>query len=573
MLETSIRAFTLDYYRSLGAEVSPLDDQRLAWSAWLPQENQARTLQFGPEGLDGEAWHEMLQRCLDARTVACRHIVGGAVHRAVETFAERLPGFGVVGATMRRVDRRSATGFTHRVSYEAPASPSRTEELHHDLLDLVTGERLEGLSDRFYQFATIPLAPPEDLSRLDLEPLLARSLEALDARTRLRASTLEADLEPALTERLASIGSYYDGLVADVLKAEEQEIDARIADLSRRIAQTKLPGAIAKMQADLERAFEELAQLRERREQDARDIRRAAEERLADERLRHEVLVESHLISLALVTYDIVRYGLELADGERTAHLEVGYVPVTRELLLPPCPACQRIPDEASRLRIDDGDWACAICAGWQAPPPPPRPRLMPTEIACGACASVRPARDIQRCHVTGVPLCPACVHTCDECGQTTSRAELHPHPSGRGMICSRHGRPCRTCETPLKGQRPFRCSRCEGRHCRSHRTSCRACGQPACPDCLADAGGCPACASLAPLAGEDALVGEVIGLIPPWWRLRASWTFHRTREATIVAWEALGVEGRATRPNVPVEGWTLRLRLAGGAWKLFRKG
>ena len=53
---------------------------------------------------------------------------------------------------------------------------------------------------------------------------------------------------------------------------------------------------------------------------------------------------------------------------------------------------------------------------------------------------------------------------------------------------------------------------------------------------------------------------------------MRATWRTHRTRETTLVAWKALGMEGCATRPHVPVEGWTVRLRMAGGTWKPFKK-
>ncbi|HEY9856402.1 MAG TPA: hypothetical protein V6D05_11730 [Stenomitos sp.] len=556
MQEPSIRSFTLDYYRSLGAELTPLDPGARSWEIRLPQKDpagKALNITFDPNPDDSQVrpmgrttpqWRAILEACTQARPVAYRHIVTEPIHHASELFAARLPGFGVKGAQLVSVRPRTAVGFSHRVTFDAPAMAARHEELHHDLLDALTGERLDALSETFYTLPAIPIDPPRDPRNLAIETLHVQAIAHVDARTEERGNALEAELSPRLKEAEERIALYYAGQVAQLLKDEEAELDAKLEHLVRRTQETKLPGAITKLQAEAEKVTLELEQIRIRRELEGEGIREAERARLEAERARHEITLETTLVSVAFVTYDVVTYALELEQGT----LEITYVPVTHQLSLPNCPRC-----------------GLAIAHGEGAPPPGGVDgrvvchRCVPGTVGeaaqaakrvaepCSRCGVMTPHEAIQRCHLTGAAYCVVCAVTCHDCGEVTARELLRPNPSGRGMVCPDHTIRCNSCHLSVLPRETFTCPACKERHCHSHSSLCPDCGMPTCIRCAREREGhCGACSALKRIRSDHDLVRVVHELLPSLKRLGLGWRLAEVGEYALLEWRApLGRRGR----------------------------
>ncbi len=556
MQEPSIRSFTLDYYRSLGAELTPLDPGARSWEIRLPQKDpagKALNITFEPTADDSQVrpmgrttpqWRAILEACTQARPVAYRHIVTDPIAHAAELFGTLLPGFGVTAAKLVSVRPRTAVGFSHRVTFDAPAMAARHEELHHDLLDALTGERLDALSERFYTLPAIPIDPPRDPRHLAVETLHAQAISHVDARTEERGNALEAELAPRLAEAEERIAHYYAGQIAQLLKDEEAELDAKLEHLVRRTQETKLPGAIVKLQAEAEKVTVELEQIRIRRELEGEHIREAERSRLEAERARHEITLETALVSVAYVTYDVVTYALELPQGT----LEVSYVPVTQQLMLPNCPRCGLAiahGEGAPQPGGHDGRVVCHRCA----PEAEAAEAQAPKRLAepCTRCGVMSPHEAIQRCHLTQTAFCVVCAVTCHDCGEVTSRELLRPNPNGRGMVCPDHAIRCQSCHLSVLPRETFTCPACKERHCHAHANPCSDCGMPTCIRCAREHGDhCAACSALKRIRSDHDLVRVVHELLPALKRFGLSWRMAEVGEFALLEWRApLGRRGR----------------------------
>lgn len=561
MQEPSIRSFTLDYYRSLGAELTPLDAEARTWEVRLPERRSAEgytplSISFDPLNPEGtEAgqvsamgrttpqWRAILEACTQARTVAYRHVVAEPVAHIARVFQDKLPSYGVQGARLIAVTPRTAVGFSHRVTFEAQAMASRHEELHHDLVDAITGERLDALSEAFYSLHSIPIEPPQDPRLLPVDTLHAQAIAFVDARTEAHGLALETELAPRLHEAQERLRRHFEAQRAQILREEEAALDSKLEHLAYKTRETKLPGAIAKLQAEAAKVAVEIEQLRVRRDLESDRIKEAERARLEAERERHEVTVETALVSVAYVTFDVVHYALDLAHGDATGTLEVRYVPVTGELLMPHCPACGLPMTQATPGLTSDGQVICERCTWRLAYPTAQRPEPEP----CSRCGVPVPHDAVQRCHLSQVSYCVVCALACDACGKTTAREKLRPNPTGRGMICPDHAIACSSCHEQVFPKETFTCSSCSERHCHAHATPCPSCGMPSCIRCArGHQGPCTVCAKLGRVSPRHHLVGVAQGMFPSLKRWGLSWKIAEAGELALLEWKSLtGRRGR----------------------------
>lgn len=558
MQEPSIRSFTLDYYRSQGAELKPLDPAAKRWEVQLPRARRAEAalhISFDPqpdeEDLQPMArttaqWQEILESCLQARPVSYRHLVIEPVAQIAEHFRHKLPQFQIKAVHLQQVKLRQAIGFTHRVTYDAPAMAARHDELHHDLLDAETGERLHDLSDRFYSLPTIPIPPPLDISSLNLEDLHARVLEIVDDRSESRGLTNDLELAGRLAEAEDRIHQAFLEQIAKLFLHEEQELTQRFEALARRSQETRLPGAQAKLREEADAILREIDALHARREAASAQILADERARLETERARHETTVETTLVSIAYVTYDAVCYQLEISLGEALGLLDVSYVPVTDELALSPCPRCLQPfarGSNAPEHGIAQSRVVCHRCT----PTIDAGATSRPSHESCTRCGIESPSEAVQRCHLSGIAYCVVCAMSCQECGQITHRDLLRPNPGGRGMICPDHFFACSSCNQQATARNTFKCPGCQTRHCHSHAHFCSDCGMPACHGCEPVKGkGCAACNSLAPVKPSHDRICLLLGLMPHLQRFGTRWQLAEAGDLCLIEWQLpLGQRGR----------------------------
>lgn len=576
MQEPSIRSFTLDYYRSMGAQLTPLDDDSRRWEIRLPARQEGgRTMQvsFDPkaarEGTEvvtraTAAWREMLERVLEERPVSHRHLVTQPIDQVAEHLRAMLPGFGITRAALVSVRPRIAVGFTHRVVYDAPALSGRIEELHHDLVDARSGERLDGLSEDFYGMPSIPIEPAEDPRMLPVEHLRGRALHRLELLSAPRAGELELELESRLQEAAAQLHRYYEDRAALLRADEVRALEERLAALAGRIEATSLDGAIASLRREAAAVAVQLEHLDIQRALEAETLYAEREQRIDAERVRHELSLETSLISLAYVTFDEVQYALELAEGS----LEVIYVPVTGELRMPPCPACQRAFAVGSDAPPPGRQGARVVCHRC-APEPGPERHELPLRAAepCVRCGVMTPLATVARCHLSEAPHCVVCALRCQACGKVTSRELLRPNPAGRGMICPDHALPCATCQGSVLARESFTCPGCAARHCRSHAEACPSCGMPSCASC-ARAGHCKACRTLGRVGPDHDLVRVVRGLYPELGGWGMQWRLAEVGDLALVEWTApMGHGGRIVLVTDDYHVLATRRRRPFGSW------
>ncbi|GEM_PF-2294013 len=558
MQEPSIRSFTLDYYRSLGAELTPLDATSRRWEVRWPQRRLSITFGHTSEPLDAPAdaseerpislvsphWRAILEECTREQTVSYRHVVSRPIDHPAQLFEPILPGgFRVESARLIEVLSRSAIAFSHRVTYEAPAMSSREEELHLDAIDPETGDRLDVLSEACFSFLTIPADPPGNPS-YQLENLHERAIAWLDSRTEQKGEILEQALAPRFEEAASRVRASVAGQVSKILEAEERALIARVEDLIRRKGETRIPAAIAKLETDAERLLVEIEHLHVQRELDAEGLRRDEAARLEAERERHEVTVETRLVGVCHVSYDEVRYELTLSRGSERGFLHVAYLPTTGEIFLPACPQC------GSDIRqpgfLDNGQACCHRCAARHLAASAGAPEQLRT-VACDRCGTETPVPLVQCCHLTATPYCVACALDCVECGKVTRRNLLRPSPSGRGMVCPDHLITCATCQASALPRETFKCPICEERHCLAEADHCPSCAMPACRRCSRVVlGHCLACAQLKRVREDHPHVAIVRSQYPDLARRRLTWRWSKAGEFALIEWRSLsGAQGR----------------------------
>ena len=558
MQEPSIRSFTLEYYRSLGAELTPLDAQARRWEVRWPQrrlsitfDHSAETIEAASELMDvrpitpvSPHWRAILEECTREQTVSYRHVVSRPIDQPAQLFQRILPGgFRVDSARLIEVLPRAAIAFTHRVTYEASAMSSREEELHLDAIDPETGDRLDVLSEACFSFLTIPVDPPQT-PRYQLEDLHSRAIAWLDARTEQKGHDLERTLTPRLEAAVERIRETIAGHVSQILQDEEKALIAKLEDLVRRKGETKIPQAIVKLEEEAERLIIEIEHLHVQRELDAEGLRRDEEARIEAERARHEVTIDTRLVGVCHVTYDEVRYELELSRGSESGRLTIAYLPTTGELFLPACPQCGEGIRQPGLL--DNGQACCHRCsarhraASAGAPP-------APDTVACDRCGTETPQVLVQRCHLTQTPYCVACALDCVECGKVTRRNLLRPSPSGRGMVCPDHLISCATCHDAVLPRETFTCPICEERHCLDEADHCPSCAMPACRRCSRVVlGHCLACTQLKRVRPDHPHVQIVRAQYPDLARRHLTWRWSKAGEFALIEWQSLsGAWGR----------------------------
>lgn len=558
MQEPSIRSFTLEYYRSLGAELTPLDANARRWEVRWPQRRISITFDHAsdpvdaPSGMPDERpitpvsphWRAILEECTREQTVSYRHVVSRPIDQPAQLFESLLPGgFRVESATLIEVLPRTAVAFTHRVSFEAPAMSAREEDLHLDVVDPDTGERLDVLSEACYSFLTIPVDPPQQPT-YQLEALYEKAVSWLDARTEEKGQQLELQLAGRLAEAEARVRDYFNGQVSMILREEERELTNRLEDLVRRRKETKIPQAMTKQEEEAERLVIDIEHLHVRRELDAEGLRRDEAARVEAERARHEVTVETRLVGVCHVTYDEVRYELAIARGSEQGRLTVAYLPTTGELFLPVCPQCGD--DIRQPGLLDNGQACCHRCAARHLAASAGAPETAPA-VACDRCGTETPHSLVQRCHLTETPYCVACALDCVECGKVTRRNLLRPSPGGRGMVCPDHLITCGTCHQSALPRETFMCPICEERHCLSEADHCPSCMMPACHRCSRVVlGHCLACTQLKRVRDDHPHVQIIKAQYPDLGRKRLVWRWSRAGEFALIEWRSLtGAWGR----------------------------
>lgn len=558
MQEPSIRSFTLEYYRSLGAELTPLDAQARRWEVRWPQRRLSITFDHASEPLDAPTgamemrpitpvsphWRAILEECTREQTVSYRHVVSRPIDQPAQLFARILPGgFRVEGARLVEVLPRSAIAFTHRVTYEAPAMSARDEELHLDAIDPDTGDRLDVLSEACFSFLTIPVDPPRNPS-YELEKLHERAIAWLDGRTEQKGFELERTLSGRLEESEGRVRETIAGQVALILQEEERALIAKLEDLVRRKGETKIPAAIVKLEEEAERLIVEIEHLHVQRELEAEGLRRDEAARLEAERARHEVTIDTRLVGVCHVTYDEVRYELSLSRGSEHGLLTVAYLPTTGELFLPGCPQCGD--DIRQPGFLDNGQACCHRCAARHRAARAGAPTALST-VACDRCGTETPDALVQRCHLTETPYCVACALDCVECGKVTRRNLLRPSPSGRGMVCPDHLITCGTCHQSALPRETFKCPICEERHCLAEADHCPSCAMPACRRCSRVVlGHCLACSQLKRVRDDHPHVAIVRAQYPDLARRRLTWRWSKAGEFALIEWQSLtGAWGR----------------------------
>lgn len=473
---------------------------------------------------------EAASKLAHGATVSFRYVVDGPIR--LEAVLPPLPdGLGLEGAQLLAVDPIQAVGFSHRITYDAPALGCRQEELHHQLLDAETGDPLLLARqvaepgrlhlDDFWGLPTLPCTPPERIP--DVSVLHGLALHELDARSLARGEELEAELGARLAAAEARIASYFDQQAAEAAAPEREAIAREIAWIEGRMAQTALPGARAKLAARLEEA----RALMERIEADLACSTPAERERsLARERERHELSVTTALVAVCHLTYDRVVYRVAIARGELVGRRRVEVVPVTGEVRWAPCPRCKgSLPPGGVTA---DGEVLCTACA--EDPPA----RVSGAELPSFAIATTATCRQCGLSLPPGhpAPWCVACTHRCGLCGKDAASCKLV------GGLCPEHLVPCARCAVPLIESEAFRCPCCGAPHCEDDRENCPACGLPACPRCARIlAGHCLACAQLRPASCEDPDVRQVLAVFPDL-RRGVSWRTVRAGGYLLAAWE-----------------------------------
>jgi hypothetical protein len=497
MQEPSIRTFTLDYFRGLGAEVAPLDSARHRWVVRTPEAiargERSLRLAFDPAGETSRSipmapshprWQAILATCTAARPVAYRHIVSEPIVRLLAHFRARLPHFDVQAVELVSVEPRQAIGFTHRVCVHAPILGERRPELHHDLLDAATGERLDELSERFYHLPALPIEPTESVPSMPLETLHRHALDRVDRRTETAGRRLEGDLQGRLLDRLSS-----------------------------------LTGPVS-------------------------------EARVAAEVALHEVTVETELVSVSAVTFDEVSYAVTLGAIAPGRTVVLRWVPVTETLVLPACGRCGKSIDPGAppTWLLSEEMLGCHRCA-----PPPEAPRtraeaaIREATGVCARCEAETALTDLSPCHLTGRTLCDACAIPCSACGAPTDPSQLVPHPSGRGMVCRAHTVACPECRADLLADQGFDCAGCGSRLCEDHARTCPDCGAPCCPACADyQVSGCTLCSRLLDVPAdhpEIVLARQLLPSLPKTWR---GGRIARQGPWLLIEWARFGRRGRA---------------------------
>ncbi|MEB3297929.1 MAG: hypothetical protein VKO21_00395 [Candidatus Sericytochromatia bacterium] len=473
MQDPTLRTFTLDFFRRQGAEAAPLDTQRRRWAIRMGE--RRFDIAFAP-GTEVEAvlpgtprFREILAECEERGAVSHRHVVSEPISDPASLLLGIAPeGWVISRVRLDRVRSRRVVAFTHRVAYGAGVLPHPVEETHVDILDPVTGMASPALVDALSGLQVLPADPPRDLPPLG--PLHARAVALVDARTGVRGEALERQLQARRTESVARIRRHYGVLREEARQREIRTLEERLATVLGAIR-----GALPADLTDLSREGSELA----RRLDDARkgqtvalaSLARLEEEAVRAEEAAHEVTLTTELVALHVVTYDEVAYavrfgrpgGFERSQGSESAEILVGYVPVTRQILLPDCGVCGEVVADPV---MAGAELACRTCVR-----------------SCGSCDRPWPDDGVpgQVCTACGIEACPACRGACTDC---------------ETVVCARHRESCGTCGRAT---------------CQGCAAACAADGETVCHGCRLEAGGVLVCPAHGVACGRCETVIQVV--------------------------------------------------------------
>lgn len=517
--DRSVRSFTLGYYRSLGGQCQPLDEQGQSWEVRL--RNQALSLNFDPEDPGAIApgtpkWREIIEECVKQPTVTCRYLVVGPLNPK-QMFEGVVP-YRIGKTRLLKAERLWAMALTHRVIYDAPALSAKREELITGVYDL-DGNYLEGLAESYETFQTLPIAPEIERA-FDQEVIQKAALSKVDVHSEEEGLSIEEGLKPSLEAAIERLTAYYDQRKA----AEPEE-----AELLDRMKANAI-----------------------REEQD-----------------RHEVTVTTELAALGALCYDRVSYRVEILAPEGPVWSELHCVPVTGEVSYPPCPACgeevdlpvfnrlgQFVCNQCQHVCHDCGKplsknetaIACIQCGELLCPDCVKTcshcgmalcndhalhcsdcGELICHHCAgechtCGATICVSHSRSAEGhlfcqehsvkcagcgseithgvpCAVSGDLYCPLCMTECVVCGKAISKQNATR--TIRGPVCEEHILTCDCCgERMLEGMENV-CPNCGGKHCDNDMEICPRCGLPTCTSCLRE-NGCVACTEMEDIPASD---------------------------------------------------------------------
>jgi len=467
MQDPTLRTFTLDFYRRQGADASPLDTQRRRWEVRLG--DRRFDISFAA-GEDAEAivpgsprLKEILAECEERGAVSHRHVVVAPIADPAALLLGVAPeGWMLSRVRLERVLTRRVVAFSHRVAYGAGVLPHPIEETHVDILDPVTGMACPALVDALSGIQTLPTDPPRDLPALG--PLHARALALVDARTSVRGEALERQLGGRRTESVTRIRRHYGSLREDARQREIRTLEENLAKVLGAI-RGALPGDLA----DLSREGAELA----RRLDAARkgqtvaltSLARLEEEAVQAEETAHEVTLTTELVALHVISFDEVTYVASFVrpaeDGlpsVASPEVRLGYVPLTRQILMPDCGVCGEVVDDP--VMTGSLTLACRTCV--RACPSCSRPCEEQGQVvtACGTCA---------------VALCPACDATCGDC-------QAHVCASDRAACGSCGASVCADCRGVCAEDGAVVCTGCRveaggGFASQAHLGTCSGCG------------------------------------------------------------------------------------------------
>ncbi|MEB3236244.1 MAG: hypothetical protein VKO64_01280 [Candidatus Sericytochromatia bacterium] len=496
MQDPTLRTFTLDFYRRQGADATPLDTQRRRWEVRLG--DRRFDISFAA-GEDAEAiapgsprLKEILAECEERGAVSHRHVVVEPIADPAALLLGVAPeGWLLSRVRLERVRTRRVVAFTHRVAYGAGVLPHPIEETHVDILDPVTGMACPALVDALSGTQVLPAEPPRDLPALG--PLHARALALVDARTSVRGEALERQLGSRRTESVTRIRRHYGALREDARQREIRGLEERLAKVLGAI-KGALPADLAELSREGAEMARRLDAARKGQTVALASLARLEEEAVRAEEGAHEVTLTTELVALHVVSFDEVTYLARFtrpADGAiptaETPDVRLGYVPVTRQILMPDCGVCGEVvqdPVMTGMLSL-----ACRTCIR-----------------ACPACA--RPCAESSdeagTCTACSVALCPACAAICSDCQEPVCETDRVACGAcgtlvctGCRAVCAADGAPvCHGCRLEAGGgfvcqEHAGTCASCNVRGLAADLSACTVSRDSTCANCL---GSCTAC-------------------------------------------------------------------------------
>lgn len=449
MSDRSIRSFALDYYRKRGADVRPLGGDSEIFEITAP-EGKTLKVTFADEvptqagagsatalTATSPQWRAILEDLTSEVAVSYRYLASAPIANPARTLAAALPdGWAIEAARLLSVENRVAVGYSHRVTFDAPALNARREVMHQHLWDVETGRRLLGLEHALYEAPTLLIRPESYPAEATVKALLDRSLAIIDGDTDARGLEIERELHGLLGEVETRTNQYYEQQMGHVLQREQQLVE-KLDGTIKRLAEARTPDLIARYRQEGATLQGQLEHARITREQTLAEIEAACTRKLETERERHELTAMTDLVAVCHAAYDVVTYRATVVPpaGE-PVELSLRYWPASREIALPDCPGCGSTMEAPRPLA--GGGVACVDCA-----------------TACPACGEVgTAAAAVGACTACQASVCGHCKADCAQCD---------------GSVCSAHASACGTCEAALCTRCTTACATCEVALCRQH--------------------------------------------------------------------------------------------------------